>query len=395
VNVTPSTPGLVLLCDDQGIIQKVLHSSLKGSQTLTVGRSLAQMVEPTGLEKMLNFLVELRTQGAAFDWELNVTFAQQVTTLHVTGVTIEDGLLILGNESSQGLNRLYQETMRTNYGLLNTLRQTLEGQGHTRHPQESELYDELSRLNNELVTLQRELAKKNVELEKLNAQKNQFLGMASHDLRSPLAVMISYSEFLLDEAGDYLQDDHMEILSVIHSYSKFMLRLVTDLLDVSAIEAGKLVLELQPVDLVDLVRRNLALNKVLAARKEIELVLEGETNLPPMNIDGHKIEQVLNNLISNALKFSHPHSRVLVQMARSGEQVLVSVSDAGPGIPPQELDRLFEPFAKTSVRSTGGEKSTGLGLMIARKVIEAHHGQIGVESTVGVGTTFYFTLPLS
>lgn len=254
------------------------------------------------------------------------------------------------------------------------------------------LYDDLSRLNNDLATTQRELAKSNVELDRLNVQKNEFLGIAAHDLRNPLQVILTYSQFLLDEAHD-LDPEHREFVRTIRSSSDFMLRLVDDLLDVARIEAGKLELGLEPVDLGALVERNVALNRVLAESKgtRIELVREGEPG--EMVLDGPKIEQVLNNLIGNAVKFSPPGSTVEVRLAAGQDGISISIRDQGEGIKPEDLETLFRPFQKGRNQSTAGEKSTGLGLAIVKRIVEGHRGEIRVESAPGEGTVFHIHLP--
>ncbi|MEO8452111.1 MAG: HAMP domain-containing sensor histidine kinase, partial [Gemmatimonadota bacterium] len=167
------------------------------------------------------------------------------------------------------------------------------------------MFEELTRVNNELANVQRELTKRNVELVRLNEQKNRLLGMAAHDLRSPLGIIQSYSEFLEDEAGPVLTAEQLEFVTIIRDTSKFMLRLVDDLLDITAIEAGQLRLDREPANLEALVRHNVQLNHVLGARKRIEVdfASDGAPLIAP--VDGGKIEQVLNNLISNAIKFSH------------------------------------------------------------------------------------------
>jgi signal transduction histidine kinase len=172
-----------------------------------------------------------------------------------------------------------------------------------------------------------------------------------------------------------------------------MLQMVNDLLDVAEIESGQLRLDLRPEDMAALVERNVALNQVLAARKGIELILTQDEGIPTTLADGSKIEQVLNNLIGNAVKFSYPGSTVQVHMACENGRMVISVRDEGPGIPASERDRLFQPFAKTSVKSTGGEKGTGLGLAIVKRIVLEHGGDIWVESEVGRGTTFYVSLP--
>jgi signal transduction histidine kinase len=173
-----------------------------------------------------------------------------------------------------------------------------------------------------------------------------------------------------------------------------MLDLVNNLLDVAQIESGKLRLDLQLVDLIALVRRNIALNRVLAAKKQIEIEW-AETPLPTVLFDAPKIEQVLNNLIGNAIKFSLPGTLIRVSVTRADPNVVLMVRDQGPGIPPNELVKLFKPFQKTSVKSTAGEKSTGLGLAIVKKIVEGHHGKIWIESQVGHGTTFFVSLPIT
>lgn len=254
-------------------------------------------------------------------------------------------------------------------------------------------YDEFSRLNNELATSQRELARRNAELGRLNEQKNQFLGIAAHDLRNPLEVILTYSQFLLDEASGRLEPEQVEFVEAIRSSSEFMLSLVENLLDLAQIEAGRLELDLATVDLGGLLERNVSLNRTLAQKKNIEVLLSCPPDLPALRIDAPKIEQVLNNLIGNAVKFSPRGSTVEVGAEDRGDGVVLRVRDQGPGVPADELDKLFRPFGRTRVQASGGEKSTGLGLAIVKKVVEGHGGKIQVESAPGEGTTFYVSLP--
>src|SRR5690606_25220063 len=133
-------------------------------------------------------------------------------------------------------------------------------------------------------------------------------------------------------------------------------------------------------------------NQVLANRKSIRLNLAVGSNLPLVWVDPTKIEQVLNNLVGNAVKFSPPGSEVRIAVASDGDAVTVSLPDAGPGIPAAEQDKLFAPFTRLSARPTGGEKSTGLGLAICRRIVEGHGGTLTLASTVGEGATFTFAL---
>lgn len=254
-------------------------------------------------------------------------------------------------------------------------------------------FDELSLLNNELATSQRDLARSNVELDQLNKQKNELLGIAAHDLRNPLQVILIYSQFLIDEAAGSLGPEHLEFVRTIRRSSELMLRLVEDLLDVARIEAGTLELDLAPVDLGGLVERNVALNRVLAEPKgtRIELVRDGDVG--DMVLDPVKIEQVLNNLIGNAVKYSPPGSTVEVRLAAADGGVSIAVRDQGKGIAAEELDRLFQPFKTGPSRGTAGEKSAGLGLAIVKRIVEGHRGAIRVEPAKGGGSVFQVFLP--
>jgi signal transduction histidine kinase len=228
-------------------------------------------------------------------------------------------------------------------------------------------------------------------LRALNEQKNKFLGMAAHDLRNPIGGILGYSEMLLE---DELADEQRTVVSKIESSSKFMLRLLNDLLDISQIESGKLELNLERCDVAGLVRQNVELNRIIAAKKQIGIELAAADGLPVITADPAKFEQVLSNLVSNAIKYSFPNTRVRVAVSHHEDGVRVAVTDQGQGIPAEELPKVFQEFQKTSVQSTAGEKSTGLGLAIVKRIVEGHGGAIGVESTVGEGSTFWFTLPL-
>jgi signal transduction histidine kinase len=135
-------------------------------------------------------------------------------------------------------------------------------------------------------------------------------------------------------------------------------------------------------------------NRLIASRKNITLDLEADS-IPMALFDAAKMEQVLDNLTTNAIKYSPRGSQVHIRLQTSAEEILLSVQDEGPGIPPAELDKLFKPFQKTSVKSTAGEKSTGLGLVIVKRIVTGHGGRIWVESQVGTGSVFYVAVPRS
>ena len=256
------------------------------------------------------------------------------------------------------------------------------------------LREKLRKLTAELERVQRELGDRDSELERVKQQRNQFIGMAAHDLRTPLTAIKFYSYFLLTQPVSSLTDEERKFVAVIHSSSDFMGRLVDDLLDLALIESGRLRLNLSPTDIVDLASRTITLLGVLAARKSVAIRFSADP-VPAMILDAQKLEQVLNNLVGNALKFSPAGATVEVRVEGLGaEGVRLTVRDQGPGIPRAEIDRLFHPFERTTVRDLEGEKSSGLGLAIVRRVVEGHRGRIAVESEVGKGTEFVVELPV-
>lgn len=392
-----NSKGLALLCDAQGIIHKIVHNDFALDANDLLGVSFTRLAIPASVAKSLNFLTNLKEHQAIFNWEINVQLGKEMMSLHFAGAVMNENLLIVGAKNNGTLHRLYEELMKIHNEQVTLFRETSKanielGMAEKRN---QTVYDQLSQLNNELANLQRELTKKNMALERLNEQKNRFLGMAAHDLRNPLAIILGYSEFLIEDTKSPLSPDKEEMVSIIRNSSQFMLGLVNDLLDIATIESGNLRLNQEPTDLNRLLGQVASLNQVLATPKEIQIHYSTLDTLPPLLLDQQKLVQVLNNLLSNAVKFSPPQTTVQIRLKRDSDGVVVTVKDEGQGIPPSEMDKLFKPFSVTSVRSTAGEKSTGLGLTISRRIIEGHGGRIWAQSEVGQGTTFGFSLPLS
>jgi hypothetical protein len=227
-----------------------------------------------------------------------------------------------------------------------------------------------------------------------NNLKNKFLGIAAHDLRSPIANIKGYADLFTDGLIGRLDATQKESIRTIARLCDKMLALINDLLDVSAIESGHLAMEKREVDLGTYLAGVHRDNALMARSKSIELTLEVPEALPEVLMDPNRIDQVINNLITNAIKFSAPRSRIVLRAVLSEGAVAISVTDQGQGIPRKEMSKMFQYFGRTSVLPTAGEKSTGLGLAIAKRMVEAHGGKIGVESEPGKGSTFTFTLPL-
>jgi signal transduction histidine kinase len=274
------------------------------------------------------------------------------------------------------------------------------------NPQAQDEVSDLARLHDSMITrladtggsiarLTAELHDRNQKLAELNDQKNEFLGMAAHDLRNPLAVFLGFTELLLKGHVGRLDAEQERVVGMLHRDSEFMLGLVNDLLDVARIESGKVNLDLRPVDLGALAEENVGLNRLLAEKNGVKLALRCPAGLPTLTLDRPKIWQVFNNLISNAVKFSRPGTETTVELARVPAGVTVAVRDQGVGIPAAEMASLFKPFCPGTAEPAGGEPCSGLGLTIVKRIVESHGGKITVESQVGAGSTFTVFLPNS
>ncbi len=397
-----SAGGLALRCTAEGKIAARLKDEIGVEEHTEPGGSLEELVDPVDAVKVKNFLSTLRKEGAAFDWQLHVRRGTSRLLLHFAGARQGDAFVVVAAPSRSQLTALNEELMRINNEQTNALRslarEMQRGPGTDTRPTgtQEERFEELTRVNNELANLQREMAQKNAQLEKLNQEKNRFLGMAAHDLRTPLGVILSYARFVEDEAGERLTPEEHQFLEIITRNSDFLLRMVDNLLDVTAIEAGRLELRLEEDDLTELTRRTTRMLASLAAPKSVSVDFqEPSPELPPFPFDADRIEQVLNNLLGNAVKFSDSGDTVRVHLRTEGDQAVLEVADSGQGIPEELLPQLFQPFTKAGRRGTAGEASTGLGLVIVRRIVEGHGGSIQVRSQEGEGSTFTVRLPLA
>lgn len=228
------------------------------------------------------------------------------------------------------------------------------------------------------------------QLSNANAAKNRFLGMAAHDLRNPLASIRGLAEFLREGAVGPLSVDQLDLINTIHSASQSMLDLVNELLDVATIESGELKIYREPHNLADLIAKSVAMTNIEAAKKNTQVTIETRGLAPVLMLDAAKMRQVIDNLLSNAVKYSPPGSAITatIQSAPAHGTFGFAVQDQGPGIPDNERDKLFKDFSRLSAQPTAGEKSTGLGLAICRKIVEAHGGIITAENLPAGGCEF-------
>jgi signal transduction histidine kinase len=214
-----------------------------------------------------------------------------------------------------------------------------------------------------------------------------------HDLRNPLSSISGFSDLFLRGEGSYSESEKKEFVKMINQTSKELLGLVHDLLDISVFESGELSLNLSFENLSSLLLKQIKVNQASSKQKNITITSLLE-DVPDSTFDPNRMGQVMDNLISNAIKFSQPGTSIQVGLRSSDESLEFYVKDEGPGIPKEDRCRLFTEFPRINVYPTGGEKSTGLGLSIVQKIVDAHSGAVHVESEEGNGTTFYVELPL-
>ncbi|HKK81241.1 MAG TPA: HAMP domain-containing sensor histidine kinase, partial [Prolixibacteraceae bacterium] len=260
----------------------------------------------------------------------------------------------------------------------------------------------LAKLNREVNNLHRQLLKEkimlqaaNAKLEEMNQNQNLLLGTAAHDLRNPIATNYSLAELITDNKDEYSAEELTGFIDLIKDNSNYALMLLNSLLDLSSIRTGKIKLNIENRNYPEIVQSCIKNNNAFAENKNITIKFKpiSKTESCNIDIDPIRIEQVINNLISNAVKYSEPNTEVVVQLSCNADNIITEVIDHGMGIAPDEAKKLFNPFQTTSNKSTGGEKSTGLGLAITKKVVDLHNGEINVESEKGKGSNFYFTLP--
>lgn len=259
------------------------------------------------------------------------------------------------------------------------------------HDDGRELLVELAEMNNELVATQRSLAHRTAELDRALEKMKRLLGVTAHDLRSPIGTMGSFAQMVLRHADERLEPMEVTVLERILALSQRTLRHVDELVDFSAMEHG-IRLALTEMNLAALVADVAAVTAVAAADKQITLVVSGPEDVP-ITADSDKLDNVVTNLVTNAIKYSHRGGRVEVTIDDIGDHVRLTVTDDGVGIPDEDQAHIFEAFATASSRPTEGESSTGLGLAIAKHVAEEHGGTLTVESADGQGSAFALTLP--
>jgi signal transduction histidine kinase/CheY-like chemotaxis protein len=238
-----------------------------------------------------------------------------------------------------------------------------------------------------------EVEQKSRQLEVASRHKSEFLANMSHELRTPLNAIIGFSEVLTDQVFGELNDKQTDYLADILGSGRHLLSLINDILDLSKVEAGRMELESGIFSLAEALENGLTMVRERATRHSLQLSLDVDEEIGLIEADERKIKQVIFNLLSNAVKFTPDRGRVDVVARLVDEQVHVAVHDTGPGIAPDDRQRIFEEFQQAAGDQSGPREGTGLGLALARRFVELHGGRLWVDSQLGVGSTFTFTIP--
>lgn len=377
---SPGPDNFAFLCDDLGRVRQCLDSGGLFNE-LSPGRPwVGELLPPQDEDFLPAFLKSVLEQGSAAEQAVPVVIGVARQVVNLSGWRVGADVLIYGELATQ---RPDTPTVAP------TPEVRAMSAGHALGEAE---FDDITRLNNELLNTQRDLYKKNEALTRLHRQKNQALGTVAHDLRNPLALIKMQSDFLLGQQPAGTQRDMIES---IREQSQLMLTIVNDLLDTAAIESGQFTLRLSPVGLYELVARNVRHNAMLAGGRGVDVIMDAACSDEfEVIVDAAKLEQVLNNLIHNAVKYSTAGSHVRVTLAPTDRWYQIAVHDNGPGVSDKDRQAIFAAFARGEQPASESDHSIGLGLAIAKRIVEAHAGRIELASHAGEGACFVVSMPV-
>ena len=245
----------------------------------------------------------------------------------------------------------------------------------------------------ELEVVNQKLQESNQELKRANSLKSEFLANMSHELRTPLNAIIGFSELLLDPGFGQLSDDQRGYVTDILSSGRHLLGLINDILDLSKIEAGKMRLWCEPFEIGPALEEAMALLRVEARRKQIDMIARVGDPALEVHADRSKLKQIMYNLLSNAVKFTPPGGRITLEAERDDAAVRITVTDTGIGLRPEDQGRIFQAFTQLDGSYARRYQGTGLGLTLVKRFVEMHGGRVSVESEVGNGSCFSITIP--
>ena len=329
-----------------------------------------------------SFLVE-KKEGLIFDGFMTIGDYNDISYVLQTKVYHKNDQILIFSDAD--VPQLFEDNKK-----MSVLNQEVNNLQRQIIKEKKNLQETLAELNQRTI----ELEKLNTRLSELNIEKNRYIGMVAHDLRNPIGIAESFSYLLREEINNIPKNKLMEYLDIICNRCTFSLDLIRNFLDISKIEAGIFDVKLTRQEYCSFVKESIKNDEILANNKSQKIIVKTTQKSIILNFDKNKIQQVLNNLLSNAIKYSLPNTVITIDISLFDNLLVTKIIDQGQGIPKNELPNLFQAYQTTSVKATANEKSTGLGLVIVKKIIEAHQGTIHVQSKLGKGSTFYFKIPM-
>jgi len=397
LSLSEEVPILAQPLDEQSIAGYTLLEDIYGEPVLLLRVDMPRDIYAQGQASVSYFILSLLVVGLVIGAVIMLLadrlvlsrlahLSQTVTSIGISGdpsarvsVTGEDELSSLGDAINQMLIALEESRL-----MLKEKNEQLDAQN-----------EELQSQTEELMTQQQEIIEKTGEVERANQLKSEFLANMSHGLRTPLNVIIGFSELMRDEVPGKLNDEQRQCLEDVLGSSQHLLNLINKVLDLSKIESGKTKLNLTNLSLTEVIESLARTMLPILAPRQHSLDVEVEEGLPLVHADKAKVNEVLLNLLSNATRFTPDGGKLKIEAVREGDWCQVSVIDNGIGIKKEDQEQIFEPFYQLDNPLTKEKSGTGLGLVLAKQIIGKHGGQIWVESEYGKGSRFTFTLPLA
>ena len=381
----------VIAADLNFTIEDILTS--KSFETLAINKNLSFLIDPLFFNSYLEFINDLEEHKKAYKSTVNILYDKNSSIpLTLFGIIDEENVYIAAFPDKD-INQISTFMQSCNNSRITKLSEFISDVLHN-EPEENYYFEELSRINNELINTKRELSRKNRELKIMINEKNQLMGIVSHDLKSPLMSIYSIAEYY-SRKSSYKDEVIKKVFNTFYSTLKQSLNLMQEVLDFSASKHGDEGLHKELTDIISLIKDTIRLNKVLAVKKHIRVSFRYKKAIPCVPLDRNKMSRVITNLIQNAVAYSKPNSRICVKVWPVKDLINISFRDQGEGIAGEDLQHIFKPYYRAKRINHSREQGTGLGLSIVKNIIELHNGSISVQSRLGKGTLFKIKIPLS